>query len=113
MACSTPVLLNFDDRMGESCLWRRLRPSRPAELFQSNAVILLVGTLASLTSCRDNGRMWGGAGALCLSWWDGDSVGVPWYSVVIPPTRTSTRPPHPPNPTHCPYRTVDACCCIR
>src|SRR5216683_6006032 len=28
-------------------------------------------------------------------------------------TRTSTRPPHPPHPTPCPYRTASVSCCIR
>src|SRR6266852_8353327 len=28
-------------------------------------------------------------------------------------TRTSTRPPHPPHPTPCPYRTAYVYCCIR
>src|SRR6266851_27702 len=28
-------------------------------------------------------------------------------------TRTSTRPPHPPHPTPCPYRTAYVSCCIR
>src|SRR5437588_10126327 len=44
--------------------------------------------------------MWGRVGALCLSWWQGDPVEQPGRS----PTRTSTRPPHPPHPAPCPYR---------
>ena len=60
----------------------------------------------SASSCRDKGRMWRGVGALCLSSSQHDSSGfreVRQKNHAV--TRTSTRPPHPPCPTPCPYRT--------
>src|SRR6266849_2058865 len=86
----------------------------PDEFFQSKRVITPIGTRASPPFSRDNGRMRRWEGALCLSW-----------GIAIPPgfhddplehltrTRTSTRPPHPPHPTPCPYRTAYVSCCIR
>jgi len=56
--------------------------------------------------CRDNGRGWVDVGALCLSSWQRESVGVHDVpSDDVHQTRTSTRPPPFPASTHCPYRT--------
>ena len=53
---------------------------------------------------RDKGWMWGRVGALCLSWWQCDSSGFREAAWSYPtPTRTSTRPPHPPHSAPCPY----------
>src|SRR5579872_4692227 len=57
----------------------------------------------SSLSCRDKGRMRGRVGALCLSWWQTIPLEFHDASDQAPP-RTSTRPPHPPNPSPCPYR---------
>ena len=35
-------------------------------------------------SCRDKGWMWGGVGALCLSWWQRDPWGTSWSKKVAP-----------------------------
>ena len=49
--------------------------------------------------------MQGRAGALCLSSWQPDSLGLrDALPDDVPATRTSARPPHPLNPSHCPYR---------
>ena len=55
--------------------------------------------------CRDKGRTRGRAGALCLSSWPHDSLEFLEQDGRTS-TRTSTRPPHPLNPTPCPYRTM-------
>src|SRR5581483_2191830 len=54
---------------------------------------------------RDKGMRSGDVGALCLSSWQHDSVGFRGVSLDnLTRTRTSTRPPHPPRPSPCPYK---------
>ena len=78
------VLMNFDDQMGELYLPSgRLRPGRPVGTRGGcgggwGPCACPVGNAIRPGSVRPDGRT---------------------------PTRTSTRPPHPPNPTPCPYRT--------
>src|SRR6266851_5273433 len=58
-------------------------------------------------SCRDKGWTWRRVGAWCLSWLLTMGLGSVRPTGLIP-TRTSTRPPHPPHSAPCPYRMQDA-----
>ena len=71
--------------------------SSPDDLCQLHRVMR--GPLAALASCRDRGRMSGGAGALCLSSSQNDAL-----DFMAPTDRTRTRDRHkaPTSPHHPP-----------
>src|SRR6266851_4893861 len=59
---------------------------------------LLMNVDDRMGSCRDKGWIWGRVGALCLSLVATRSSGDCVEQTGRTPTRTSTRPPHPPRP---------------
>src|ERR1700736_3712545 len=85
----------FDDRIGESR--------------ETLAPVLMIfdNRIQQCTLLRPVGTRGG-----CGDGW-GPCACPRWGATILPhgtptnrtPTRTGTRPPHPPNPAHCPYRT--------